>query len=46
VLGHFHDNFQSEAFRKLVVNGILWTAHRSVPASGAPVKVEAAGSVQ
>jgi type 1 glutamine amidotransferase len=46
VLGHFHDNFQSEAFRKLVVNGILWTTHRSVPAGGAPVRVEAAASVQ
>ena len=38
VLGHFWDCFQEEAFRKLVVNGILWTAHRDVPADGAPVK--------
>src|SRR5262249_8402401 len=26
-LGHFHDNFTVEAFRRLLVNGILWTAH-------------------
>jgi type 1 glutamine amidotransferase len=41
VLGHFHDNFATEAFRKMLVNGILWTAHRQVPAAGAPVKAEA-----
>jgi type 1 glutamine amidotransferase len=46
VLGHFHDNFQKEAFRKLVVNGILWTAHRPVPAQGAPVRGEPAASAQ
>lgn len=36
VLGHFYDNFKNEAFRKMIVNGILWTAHRSVPKQGAP----------
>ena len=38
-LGHFHDNFAREDFRRLLVNGILWTAHIEVPAEGADVKV-------
>jgi type 1 glutamine amidotransferase len=38
-LGHFHDNFVREDFRRLLVNGILWTAHRDVPPEGANVKV-------
>jgi type 1 glutamine amidotransferase len=36
-LGHFYRNFQQEAFRKTIVNAILWTAHVEVPANGAPV---------
>jgi cytochrome c len=36
-LGHFHDNFEIEAFRRAIVNGILWTAHVEVPQGGAPV---------
>jgi cytochrome c len=36
-LGHFHDNFEIEAFRRALVNGILWTAHVEVPRNGAPV---------
>jgi putative heme-binding domain-containing protein len=36
-LGHFHDNFEIEAFRRALVNGILWTAHVEVPQGGAPV---------
>ena len=36
-LGHFHDNFEIDAFRRAIVNGILWTAHIEVPAEGAPV---------
>jgi type 1 glutamine amidotransferase len=39
VLGHFHDNFGIESFRRALVNGILWTAHVEVPAGGAPVAV-------
>jgi type 1 glutamine amidotransferase len=38
-LGHFHDNFRTEAFRRMVVNGILWSARVEVPAGGAPVAV-------
>jgi type 1 glutamine amidotransferase len=41
-LGHFHENFEIEAFRRLIVNGILWTAHVEVPAAGAPVNVSTA----
>jgi type 1 glutamine amidotransferase len=37
--GHFHDNFGIEAFRRLLVNGILWTAHRDIPLTGAPVEM-------
>jgi cytochrome c len=36
-LGHFHDNFEIEAFRRAIVNGILWSAHVEVPPGGAPV---------
>ncbi len=38
-LGHFHENFEIEAFRRFIVNGILWTAHVEVPEGGAPVNV-------
>lgn len=36
-LAHFHDNFAIPAFRKAIVNGILWSAHADVPAEGATV---------
>lgn len=36
-LGHFHENFAVEPFRRLIVNGILWTAGREIPEAGAPV---------
>ena len=36
-LGHYYRNFQIEAFRRMIVNGILWTAHIDVPKGGAPV---------
>lgn len=38
-LGHYHENFTIEAFRKAVVNGILWSAGLAVPADGAPVAI-------
>jgi type 1 glutamine amidotransferase len=37
--GHFHDNFGKEAFRRSIVNGILWTAGVAVPPGGAPVAI-------
>ncbi len=35
-LGHFHQLFLREPFRRMIVNGILWTAHYEVPREGAP----------
>lgn len=36
---HFHDNFADEAFRRLLVNGILWAAKKEIPAVGGPVAI-------
>lgn len=41
VLGHFHSNFGEKPFRQMLVNGILWTAHREVPELGAPIAITA-----
>ena len=38
-LGHFYANFENESFRRMVVNGILWTAGIDVPREGAVVDV-------
>ena len=38
-LGHFHENFTIEAFRRAIVNGILWTARLEVPEGGAPCAI-------
>lgn len=38
-LGHFHDNFAIDSFRKALVNGILWTARVEIPERGAPVEL-------
>ena len=32
--GHFHRNWKSDPFRKLVLNAIAWTAHLQIPADG------------
>ncbi len=32
--GHFHRNWSDDNFRKLVLNGIVWTAGLAVPAQG------------
>ncbi|MBL9124368.1 MAG: ThuA domain-containing protein [Planctomycetaceae bacterium] len=40
--GHYHKNFGDDAFRRFVVNGILWTAHREIPPTGAPAAIEPA----
>ena len=37
VCGHFHECFTVPAFRRSVVNGILWSAGLEVPEGGAPV---------
>jgi type 1 glutamine amidotransferase len=38
-LGHPYKNFQIEAFRRMILNGVLWTAKIEVPPSGARVAV-------
>jgi hypothetical protein len=38
-LGHFYSNFERPAFRRAVVNAILWTAHIDVPVDGARIDV-------
>lgn len=35
-LGHFHELLGVEAFRRAIVNGILWVARCEVPKDGAP----------
>lgn len=41
-LGHFYRNFQQEAFRRMIVNAILWTAKVEVPKVGANVELSEA----
>ena len=41
VLGHFHELFQQEPFRRMLVNGILWAARCEVPEQGAPCALTA-----
>jgi type 1 glutamine amidotransferase len=36
-LGHPYKNFRVEAFRRMIVNGILWSAQVEMPREGAPV---------
>jgi len=36
---HFHDALRNEAYRRMLVNGILWSARVDVPKSGAKVEV-------
>jgi hypothetical protein len=38
----WHTNWKAEGQRKLVVNGILWSAKREIPEGGAPVAFDAA----
>ncbi|RUL85267.1 ThuA domain-containing protein [Tautonia sociabilis] len=42
VCGHFHHCFAIPAFRRSVVNGILWAAGLEVPEGGAPVEASEA----
>lgn len=41
VAGHYHENFGNEAFRRFLTNGILWTARREIPPTGAPCQIDA-----
>lgn len=39
-LGHFHRNFGLVPFRRMLINGIIWSAGLEVPAKGAPCKLD------
>ena len=39
-LGHPYRNFQDEAFRRMIVNGILWSSKVEIPQAGARVDVD------
>ena len=34
--GHFHQGWQQDDFRKVVLNALVWTAHGDVPENGVP----------
>lgn len=38
---HFHENWQHEAYRRLVVQGILWASHVEIPEEGVDVDIDA-----
>jgi hypothetical protein len=38
--GHLHKSLADEAYRRFVVNGILWAAHVDIPATGASVAID------
>ena len=44
--GHYHKNWGDANVRKLVLNGIIWTAKVSVPADGVPVPALADSELQ
>jgi hypothetical protein len=37
-----HNSFAKPGYRRYLVNGILWAAGTEVPATGAPVELDAA----
>jgi hypothetical protein len=37
---HFHDNWQLAEYRRLVVQGVLWTLKQPIPSSGVDVAIE------
>lgn len=39
-LGHFHENYSLPPFRRMLANGILWTAGVEIPETGSPVDIE------
>ena len=40
--GHLHASLAQEGYRRLIVNGILWSAGLDVPKGGARVDLDAA----
>jgi hypothetical protein len=39
---HLHASFEQEGYRRMLVNGILWSAGLEVPKDGAKVELDAA----
>jgi hypothetical protein len=39
---HLHSSLAEEGYRRFLVNGILWTAGKELPPSGAPVGLDTA----
>lgn len=37
---HFHQNFELPEYRRLIIQAVLWTAHRPIPETGMPVDVD------
>ncbi len=37
---HLHESWGLDGFRKLIVNGILWSAGQEIPSGGASVKLD------
>lgn len=37
---HFHDNWRHEAYRRLIVHGVIWSLGREIPATGVDVSLE------
>ena len=40
--GHLHRSLAEEGYRRLLTNGILWSAGQEIPAGGVPVQIEPA----
>jgi type 1 glutamine amidotransferase len=36
---HYHENWKLPEYRRLVLQGVLWTVGRSIPEQGLPVDV-------
>jgi hypothetical protein len=39
---HLHESWKLDGYRRLIVNGILWSTGRDIPAGGAPVVLDPA----
>jgi hypothetical protein len=39
---HLHESWGLDGFRRLIVNGILWSAGQDIPQGGAPVVLDPA----
>ena len=39
---HLHSSLAEEGYRRFLVNGVLWTSGKNIPATGAPVALDSA----